>query len=65
MGNLHYIVTSCKNTGATYQVAMIAIFHYKLHDCQEDYFDDIVVKVHNNLNNRRKSFKDANVINSK
>lgn len=33
-----------KNAGATYQRAMIAIFHDMMHDCLKDYVDDVVVK---------------------
>lgn len=33
-----------KNAGATYQRAMSAIFHDMMHDCVEDYVDDMVVK---------------------
>lgn len=33
-----------KNAGATYQRAMVTIFHDLMHDCMEDYVDDIFVK---------------------
>ena len=33
-----------KNAGATYQRAMMAIFHDMMHDCMEVYVDDILVK---------------------
>lgn len=33
-----------KNAGATYQRAMTAIFHNMIHDCIEDYVDDVIVK---------------------
>ena len=33
-----------KNTGATYQQTMIAIFHDMMHKEMEDYVDDIMVK---------------------
>ena len=35
-----------KNAGATYQRAMIAIFHDLIHSILEDYVDDILVKSH-------------------
>jgi hypothetical protein len=35
-----------KNAGATYQRAMIAIFHDLIHNILEDYVDDILVKSH-------------------
>ena len=35
-----------KNAGATYQRAMIAIFHDLIHKILEDYVDDILVKSH-------------------
>lgn len=46
LGNFHYTVMpfGLNNAGATYQRAMTAIFHDMLHDCVEDYFNDIVVK---------------------
>lgn len=47
VGNLHYIVMwfGLKNLGATYQRAMTAVFYDMLHDCIEEYLDDIVVEV--------------------
>ena len=33
-----------KNAGATYQRAMMAIFHDMIHDCMECYVDDLLVK---------------------
>ncbi|OMP00330.1 reverse transcriptase [Corchorus capsularis] len=46
IGNFYYTVVpfGLKNAGATYQRAMTAIFHDMLHECVEDYVDDIVVK---------------------
>ena len=46
IGNFHYTVMpfGLKNAGATYQRAMIAIFHDRMHKEIEDYVDDIVVK---------------------
>ena len=42
----YYIVMpfGLKNSGATYQWAMTAIFHDMLHHNLEDYVDDVVVK---------------------
>lgn len=48
-----------KNAGATYQRSMSAIFHYMLHECLEDYVDDIVVKskqADNHINDLKKVF---------
>ena len=44
--NFYYTVMpfGLKNTGTTYQRAMIAIFHDMMHKEIEDYVDDIVVK---------------------
>ena len=44
--NLYYTVMPfrLKNTGATYQRTMTAIFHDMMHRELEDYVDDIVVK---------------------
>ena len=46
VGNFYYTVMpfGLKNTGATYQRAMTAIFHDMMHQELEDYVDDIVVK---------------------
>lgn len=46
IGNFHYTVMpfGLKNAGATYQRAMTVIFHDMMHDCLEDYVDDVVVK---------------------
>lgn len=33
-----------QNVGATYQLAMAAIFHDMLHECLVDYIDDIIIK---------------------
>ena len=46
MGNFYYTVMpfGFKNTGATYQRAMTAIFHDMMHQELEDYVDDIVGK---------------------
>ena len=46
MGNFYYTVMpfGLKNAGATYQRAMMAIFHDMMHKELEDYVDDIVVK---------------------
>ena len=46
MGNFYYTVMpfGLKNVGATYQWAMMAIFHDMMHQELEDYVDDIVVK---------------------
>ena len=46
MGNFYYTVMpfELKNTGATYQQVMTAIFHDMMHQELEDYMDDIVVK---------------------
>ena len=46
MGNFYYTVMpfGLKNVGATYQRAMMAIFHDMMHQELEDYVDDIVVK---------------------
>lgn len=33
-----------KNARATYQQAMVTIFHDLMHDCMADYVDDIFVK---------------------
>lgn len=45
IGNLHYTVMpfGFKNAGVTYQLAMTTIFREMLHECLEDYIDDIVV----------------------
>ena len=45
-GTFHYVVMpfGLKNAGATYQCAMTLIFHDMMHECIEDYVDDIVVK---------------------
>lgn len=44
--NFHYtvILFSLKYAGATYQRTMSVIFHDMLHNCLEDYVDDILVK---------------------
>ena len=44
--NFYYTVMpfGLKNVGATYQRTMTAIFHDMMHECMEDYVDDIVVK---------------------
>lgn len=50
-----------KNTCATYQCAMIVIFHILLDDCLGFYVDDIVMKsreVCHNINDLRKVFAD-------
>ena len=46
IGNFYYTVMpfGLKNAGATYQQAMMAIFHDMMHQELEDYMDDIVVK---------------------
>lgn len=46
IGNFYYTVMpfGLKNTGATYQRTMTAIFHDMIHKEIEDYVDDIVVK---------------------
>ena len=46
IGNFYYTVMlfGLKNTDATYQRAMTAIFHDMMHKEIEDYVDDIVVK---------------------
>ena len=46
IGNFYYTVMpfGLKNAGATYQRAMMAIFHDMMHQELEDYVDDIVVK---------------------
>jgi len=46
IGNLYYTVMpfGLKNTSATYQRTMTAIFHDMMHREFEDYVDDIVVK---------------------
>ena len=46
MGNFYYTVIpfELKNASATYQRAMMAIFHDMMHQELEDYVDDIVVK---------------------
>ena len=46
IGNFYYTVMpfGLKNTGATYQRAMMAIFHDMMHQELEDYLDDIMVK---------------------
>lgn len=45
--NFYYMVMpfELKNTGATYQRTMIAIFHDMMHCEMEDYVDDIVIKL--------------------
>ena len=45
MGNFYYTVMpfGLKNAGATYQRAMMAIFHDMMHQELEDYVDDIVL----------------------
>ena len=45
-GTYCYVVMpfGLKNAGATYQRAMMAIFHDMMHDCLEVYLDDILVK---------------------
>ena len=46
LGNFYYTVMPfrLKNASATYQWIMTAIFHDMMHQEQEDYMDDIVVK---------------------
>lgn len=46
IGNFYYTIMpfDLKNAGATYQWAIVAIFHNMIHDYMEDYIDDIVVK---------------------
>lgn len=46
MGNFHYIVMALgfKNASVIYPCAMIVIFHATLHDCLDDYVDDMFVK---------------------
>ena len=46
IGNFYYTVMPfrLKNTSATYQHTMTAIFHDMMHHELEDYMDDIVVK---------------------
>ena len=51
---------SLKNAGATYQRAMIVIFHDMLGHHMENYIDDIVVKSKNateHVNHLKKSFE--------
>ena len=45
-GNFYNTVMSfgLKNVGTTYQQAMAMIFHDMMHECMEDYVDDIIVK---------------------
>ena len=45
-GNFYYTVMpfGLKNIGGTYQRAMTVIFLDMIHDCVEDYVDDLVVK---------------------
>ena len=45
MSNFYYTVMpfGLKNVGATYQRAMMAIFHDMMHQELEDYVDDIVL----------------------
>ena len=40
-----------KNVGATYQCAMMVIFHDLIHKTLEDYVDDVLVKSINALDN--------------
>lgn len=46
MENFHRTIMSfyLKNVGSTYQCAMTVISHDVVHDCLEDYIDDIIVK---------------------
>ena len=46
-GNFYYIVMPfrLKNAVGTYQQVMTTIFHDMVHECMEDYVDDIVVKL--------------------
>lgn len=46
MDNFHYTIMlfGRKKIGATYQRVMTSILHDMLHDCTEDYRDDIVVE---------------------
>lgn len=41
---LHGHIVRPKYVSSTYQRAMIPIFHEMLHECLEDYVDDIAVK---------------------
>ena len=61
-GNFYYIVMpfGLKNAETTYQRAMTIIFHNMIHDCVEDYVDDLVVKSKerkDHLNHLRKVFE--------
>ena len=51
LGNFYYTVMpfGLKNAGATYQRAMMAIFHDMLHKEMEFYIDDLVVKTKHDL----------------
>lgn len=46
MDNFRYTAMpfGLKNVGATYQLVMTVAFRNMLHNCIEDYIDDIVVK---------------------
>lgn len=48
-----------KNAGVTYQRAMNTTFQHMLHDCLQDYVDEIVVKskeIYNHVNDLSKAF---------
>ena len=62
IGNFYYTVMpfGLKNASATYQRAMIAIFHDMMHKEIEDYVDDVVVKSkarENHFNDLRRFFE--------
>lgn len=61
ISNFHdtVVLFGLKNADATYQRVMTVIFHGMLHDCLEDYVNDIVVnskEVCNHINDLRNSF---------
>lgn len=53
---------SFKNAKTTYQSDMTIVFHDMLHECLEDYIEDIIVKskeIHYHVDDPKKSFKNC------
>lgn len=58
--SLYSYALGLKKAGATYQLAITAIFYNKLHDCLKNYVDNIMVEykeVHNHVDDLKRVFK--------